>query len=87
MPIYEFACKQCQGLVEILVRNPKENIEIACPDCGSSELERVLSRVNSVMGQSSSQAGGMATGGSVEHRSCGSGNCSTLNLPGYTRSS
>ena len=86
MPIYEFACKQCQGLVELLVRNSKEKIEVACPECGSSELERVLSRVNSVMGQSSSQADGVA-GGGVEHRSCGSGNCSTLNLPGYTRPS
>ncbi len=85
MPIYEFACKQCQSLVELLVRNTKETIEVCCPDCGSSELERVLSRVNSVMGPSSSQAGGAASCGGVEHRTCGSGNCSTLNLPGHTR--
>ena len=86
MPIYEFACKQCQGLVELLVRNTKETVEVVCPDCGSSELERVISRVNSVMGQSSDQCGDMSSCGGVEHRSCGSGNCSTLNLPGYTRS-
>ncbi len=86
MPIYEFSCQKCHGLVELLVKNSKEKVEISCPDCGSSELQRVLSRVNSVISDGGSQSGGLAAGSPMENRSCSSGNCSTLNLPGHTRS-
>ncbi len=87
MPIYEFSCQKCHGLVELLVKNTKEKIEICCPDCGSNELQRVISRVNSVISDGAGQAGCMAAGCSPqENRSCSSGNCSTLTLPGHTRS-
>ena len=87
MPIYEFVCQQCHELVELLFRNTQEKIEIKCPECGSSDLQRVLSRVNSVVAEGSGQAVGKATAPPVEHRSCPSGNCSTITLPGHSRSS
>ena len=40
MPIYEFVCQACQNLVEILVKNPNQEIELKCAACGSSELQR-----------------------------------------------
>lgn len=87
MPIYEFVCQQCQGLTELLVRNAKKEIEVRCPHCGSSELRRVVSRVHSVLAEGSGQGAASAAASPVEHRSCPSGNCSTITLPGHSRSS
>ena len=42
MPIYEYRCKNCGKQVEILVRSGM-NDSPACPDCGSTLLERLLS--------------------------------------------
>ncbi len=82
MPIYEFVCRRCQRLTEILVRGSIGKVEIRCPDCGSTELDRVVSRVNSVVAD-----GPASAAPSVEHRSCPTGTCSTITLPGHTRSS
>ncbi|MAI35167.1 MAG: zinc ribbon domain-containing protein [Rubripirellula sp.] len=41
MPLYEFECKSCDSLVEVLVRSASE-IK-ACPDCGEANLQRVFS--------------------------------------------
>ncbi len=86
MPIYEFVCEQCRGLTELLVRNMKDEVEMKCSDCGSTELQRVLSRVNSVVADGAGQGPGSTTDSSVEQRSCTSGSCSTITLPGHTRS-
>jgi len=43
MPIYEYRCRQCQDEFETLVRNARDEEQIECPQCGSTELERVLS--------------------------------------------
>ena len=71
--------------MELLVKNREEKIELQCPDCGSRELQRVVSRINAVVGEGGSQGGEAAP--SVEDRSCPSGTCSTVTLPGHSRSS
>ncbi len=43
MPIYEYACRACGREFEELVRGPADEAELACPACGSAELERRLS--------------------------------------------
>ena len=40
MPIFEYVCEDCGSKFEKLVRNGDA---IACPDCGQSHLETVLS--------------------------------------------
>jgi putative FmdB family regulatory protein len=40
MPIFEYACKACGREFETLVR---AGTTPACPDCASTELERLLS--------------------------------------------
>jgi putative FmdB family regulatory protein len=40
MPIYEYSCKQCQHRFEALVRGGKIP---KCPECGHTELERLMS--------------------------------------------
>jgi putative FmdB family regulatory protein len=40
MPIYEYQCKKCEHQFEALVR--KSDVP-ACPSCGATHLERLLS--------------------------------------------
>ena len=40
MPIYEYACMQCESLFEELVRNGEEP---PCPECGASNVLKQLS--------------------------------------------
>ena len=40
MPIYEYACQQCEHDFEDLVRGDETS---KCPACGSEELARLLS--------------------------------------------
>jgi putative FmdB family regulatory protein len=42
VPIYEYRCKDCGEQVEILIRS-RMNAAPACPNCGSTLLERLLS--------------------------------------------
>jgi len=85
LPIYEFVCQGCNTLVEFLVKNPREEIALACSSCGSSELQRVISRCNSSIREGGKGKPESGAGGALQERSCPSGACSTLTLPGYTR--
>ncbi len=40
MPLYEYACKQCEQTFEALVFNGER---VECPECHSHRLERLLS--------------------------------------------
>lgn len=40
MPLYEFRCKACGERFDELARTPAA---VACPRCGSEELERLYS--------------------------------------------
>jgi putative FmdB family regulatory protein len=40
MPIYDYACSKCAEQFEVLVRNGEP---VACPECGSTKLEKLLS--------------------------------------------
>jgi putative FmdB family regulatory protein len=40
MPIYEYACAKCGKAFDWLVRSPRDEREIACPDCGARKATR-----------------------------------------------
>lgn len=42
MPIYDYKCRECGRVSEILVRN-MESQDIRCPDCGGNSMEKLLS--------------------------------------------
>lgn len=42
MPMYEYHCPQCNNEFELLVRS---DTVPACPQCGSTLLEKVVSRI------------------------------------------
>ncbi len=80
MPIYEFICRECRNIFELLALNSGDLIEVKCPACNSENLERVMSRVNITSGGSVAKATNP-----IVNRSCASGSCSTLTLPGHTK--
>ena len=43
MPIYEYACAECGGRFERLVRGDGSGSEVACPACGSVTVDRIIS--------------------------------------------
>jgi putative FmdB family regulatory protein len=81
MPIFEFRCLECGNLFEKLFISSDEKVEIACPQCKATSLERVVSRTSHVMG-----AGPGGKKPKVTEKSCAPGNqCMTLDLPGPTK--
>ena len=43
MPIYDFRCHVCGEVSEVLVANFSDSTTLACPGCGSQDLERLIS--------------------------------------------
>jgi putative FmdB family regulatory protein len=76
MPIYEFRCLKCNKVFELLkLKKEDESLMMKCPKCGSPEIERVLSTINI-----GAPARGRGTKTTV--KSCSSGSCATLEIPG-----
>ncbi|NJK82008.1 MAG: zinc ribbon domain-containing protein [Chloroflexaceae bacterium] len=48
MPIYEYGCKQCNGHFQKLVQGFSDPIGLTCPRCGSTHLQRLVSRFATV---------------------------------------
>lgn len=80
MPIYEFRCLECEHIFELLEMKKDDRVELKCPKCGADSFERVMSRTNFAVkgGQAAADTGGI----DVNSRSCETGNCATINLPG-----
>ncbi len=43
MPIFEFRCKDCGRLFEVLFKSRDEKLKVTCPACNSKKSEKVLS--------------------------------------------
>lgn len=86
MPIYEFRCTQCGHIQEIIVTGSDGEVVMACEECRGEDMERVLSQVSYSMGPSGSPRSRGASPSSTT-RDCGPGrSCTTLELPGHSRS-
>ncbi|HOO38449.1 MAG TPA: zinc ribbon domain-containing protein [Deltaproteobacteria bacterium] len=46
MPIYEYKCSACGSIQSVLVQGFKDPDGLTCNGCGSSEMKRIISRVN-----------------------------------------
>ena len=62
MPIFEYKCKECGHVTEVLER-PGSRVGHKCPKCGSSPMEKLLS------------AFGVGKGRSSGSSSCPTGTC------------
>lgn len=65
MPLYEFTCTSCGKTFEELVDAGVEGLGVTCPECGSEEIEKLVSRFAS--------AGASASKGGDGGGSCGPG--------------
>ena len=72
MPIYEYACMQCESHFEELVRSSDQ--AVTCPECGAAKVLKQLSSF-AVIGASSQPAfsGPSGGGGGCCGGSCGCG--------------
>jgi putative FmdB family regulatory protein len=70
MPIYEYACMECESHFEELVRS--ETQAIACPDCGAGNVLKQFSTF-AVVGARSQPSFGGGAGGGCCGGSCGCG--------------
>ena len=68
MPIYEYACMECESHFEELVRNAEQ--AIACPECGAGNVLKQMSSF-AVAGVSSQQRSSSGGGGGCCGGSCG----------------
>ena len=46
MPIFEYDCKECGSISEILVGVSADEPDIVCDNCGSTKLEKKISAAN-----------------------------------------
>lgn len=74
MPIYEFRCQHCHNIFELLALKKDDSVEVKCPNCGSFEIERVMSKISFTADRSERTK--------ITNRECPSGTCSTLEVPG-----
>jgi putative FmdB family regulatory protein len=44
MPIYEYQCQCCEKKFQSLIMKKEEEKELSCPECGSRDLKRLISR-------------------------------------------
>ena len=71
MPIYEYACMECESHFEELVRNAEQ--AVACPDCGAGNVLKQLSTFAVAGVSSQPKFGGAGRGGGCCGGSCGCG--------------
>lgn len=55
MPIYEYECRGCGHVQEVLQRSSREQAP-SCPECGSEETQRLLPAARAHMGRSGQPA-------------------------------
>jgi putative FmdB family regulatory protein len=68
MPLYEYACKQCEHTFEALVFNGER---VECPECHTDRLERLLS----VPAKPRSETTSLPVGCNPQAPPCGPGCC------------
>jgi putative FmdB family regulatory protein len=53
MPVYEFACRDCQKAFEIVRPMSESSADVTCIHCGSRKVERIWSTVYTVTSKKS----------------------------------
>ena len=71
MPIYEYACMECESHFEELVRNAEQ--AVVCPECGAANVLKQMSTFAVVGASSQPSFGQTAAGGGCCGGSCGCG--------------
>lgn len=43
MPLFEYVCRKCGAVTELLVRRPSDEDSASCQQCGSKKVDKKLS--------------------------------------------
>ncbi|OGO50134.1 MAG: hypothetical protein A2148_10880 [Chloroflexi bacterium RBG_16_68_14] len=43
MPVYEYTCMDCKKVVSLLIRRIGDDVQPACPECGGTDVHRLIS--------------------------------------------
>jgi putative FmdB family regulatory protein len=65
MPIFEYACEECETTFERLTLRPQLAVPIPCPQCGSTQTTKVFSTFST---QGSAGGGAPGNGGNFAFR-------------------
>ena len=71
MPLYEYHCRACSATFEKLVR---DGSRVACPHCGDSSVDKLLSTATVLSGQTARPTGHTCCG---REERCDAPPCST----------
>ncbi len=86
MPIYEFQCRSCGYVFELLLMSKDEMEEVRCAKCASPDVGKLMSAANiATGGPSKSSPSASANTPSYTTNQCQSGSCTQINLPGHTK--
>ncbi|MDH4270351.1 MAG: zinc ribbon domain-containing protein [Candidatus Aminicenantes bacterium] len=44
MPLYEYRCRDCGRVTEVLVRSQSPETDVRCPGCGGNNLLKIVSQ-------------------------------------------
>ncbi|MFO7801514.1 MAG: zinc ribbon domain-containing protein [Desulfovermiculus sp.] len=75
MPIYEYTCAQCAHQFEEIVLGA--HTEVACPECGSADTQKLMSRCRSKLGGASPQGQSASVPSSGGCAGCSGGSCAS----------
>ena len=70
MPLFEYKCKNCNSIFEILNKSQTTTDEVYCPNCKSNNSEKLIS-VFSALNTSKSGSSGFCHDGSCDLSSYG----------------
>ncbi len=77
MPIYEYRCRDCGGLIELLLGIGRNSDELICKSCGSFRLEPLISASAISVKNPTERLAGASTccGGTPPEQGCVPGSC------------
>jgi len=67
MPIYEFRCRNCKKVFEVLFRSRDEKLSVRCPECRSDKTEKLFSVFGSRVEKGTSSADAPPCAASCSH--------------------
>ncbi|WP_456431349.1 FmdB family zinc ribbon protein [Thermosulfuriphilus sp.] len=82
MPIYEFRCEDCGHEFETLLKSRDKISEVSCSNCHGKRVKRLMSVARALISGDSKSSGPRI----VDQKTCDTGTCTHVDLPGYTRS-
>jgi putative FmdB family regulatory protein len=77
MPVFEYKCKKCNTKFEVLHKSALNTERVACPNCSSINIKKLLSSFSTTSGNISNFPGEECNSGSCRCNDNYSGGCAS----------